>query len=203
MSSVRIAGVDDVALDIAEATPRKVRQIAVQTLNAAARRGRSRAVQLVRANLNLPAAYVRERLLVRTASKNSLAAQVAAPRRDVLLSRYAAKQRFSGLTKAGKPKRAGASVKVKRAGSVQRLPGAFFVTLKNSGAQALAIRDKSAARYSTGNRRFEVLYGPSMDQSLTLHRADLVQGMQSYAEAEITRRVALLSRPAGGSSAAA
>ena len=202
-NAVQIVGVSTVAVDLGEATPRKVLLIARQTLNTGARRGKTRTVQLVRASLNLPASYVRERVDVRLAQGQELRAVVTAQKRDVLLSRFAAKPVFKGRTKSGTRKRAGASVKVKAGGAVERLPGAFFVKLKG-GAEGLAIRDKKGGTYSTGNRRFEVLYGPSVNQSLKLFRPQIVSELQQYVEAEMGRRVALLaSGGAGGSNAAA
>lgn len=199
--AVQIIGSSAVAVNLAEATPKKVLLIARQTLNTAVRRGRTRVVQLVRQSLNLPSAYVRERTTIRVAQGEQLQAVLGAPKRDVLLSRFSAKPRFRGRNKNGTAKRAGVSVKVKAGGKTERLPGAFLVKLRG-GAEGLAIPDKRGGRYSTGNRRFEVLYGPSINQSLKLFRPKIVEELQTYVQGEIGRRIALLDKSGAGNAAA-
>lgn len=203
--SVEVIAISEraVAINLAEATPKKVLLIAQQTLNAGAKRGKTRLVQLVRSSLNLPAAYVRERADVKIASSGRLVASLVARKRDVQLLRYAAKPVFAGRNKNGTRKRAGLTVKVKAGGATERLPGAFFVTLKG-GNDGIAIREPRRGKYVTGNQRFEVLYGPSINQSLKLFRPTIVGELQQFVEGEIKRRIALLSSgKAGGSNAAA
>lgn len=189
-AAVEIIGARQVAVELEQGLPKKTGVVARQVLNAGARRGRSQMVRITREQLNLPAAYVREQTSVATAS-DRLVASVTARKRSVQLRRFDARQAYSGRTQSGQRRHAGVTVRVKRGGSRETLPGAFLVKLRR-GNEGLAIRDRRGGRYATGNRRFEVLYGPSVDQVTRTFRPRIVADLQGYVQAELQRRIALL-----------
>ena len=163
--SVNLAGAEHAVLQL-ETLGRSGALALRQTINTTARRGNTLLVRTVTRSLNLRPSYVRERIRLRLATGAELRAQIIVKKRDILLSRYGATQQYR--RRQGKKRRAGIAVKVKKGGAKKLMPGAFFVTLKNSGARAVAIRDPRGGKYATGKARFEVLYGPSVFQHVGL-----------------------------------
>lgn len=156
-----------------------------QTLNRTVERGRTFLTRDVTLHLNLRPSYVRDRVELRFSTGTNLRASVVAPKRDILLSRFGARQ----LTKRrnGKKRNAGISLKVKKSGGREVMPGAFFVTLKNSGAQAIAT--PAPGRWKTGNRRFEVHYGPSIVQHFRLRMAPIREQTVDWFHRELQRQL--------------
>lgn len=132
----------------------------------------------IREQINLPAAYVREKLLTQLATSSQLSGRVYGQKRGILLSRFAANALLqtsksslnrlrgrAGLSDdfvsfdpipAGK-KLKQISIKVKSRGSRQRFK-LFPIRLRGSNAIGLAVRT------GKGKRDYKVLYGPSISQ---------------------------------------
>lgn len=123
-----------------------------RAINKAATTARKLALQQIRREVNLSAAYVREKLTIRKANKSKLVATISAPPRQVLLTRYKAIQKKTGI-----------SVKVKAKGQRKLIEGAFFAKLRRgtqSGAGALGV----VARSREDPKKLKVFYGPSVHQ---------------------------------------
>ncbi len=196
----RIDGLAEVrsALGRAGGVARKAARLAI---NDTARKMRTAGSKAIREQVNLKAKYVNDRLDVsKKATDDSLSAIISGRQRNTLLYRYGAKvltrkakhpERSKGFPALGIPpgrKLAGVSVKVKRGGPRKKMRGAFIVHgLKDSKASAVAI--PMEGRYSSGNRKFDALYGPSVQQVWTDVREDLAPEAERRLNAEYQRQL--------------
>lgn len=155
-------------------------------LNTVTRKGKTMLVSSVRKQLNLKAAYVRDKVRLRLAtSGGDLSAAIITEDRGLLLTRFGAKQRYRGRYKSGGRRLAGVTVSVKP-GVRKVLPGAFFIRLKN-GVMGVAIPDKG--HYANGNRRADVLTGPSPGQVFARERSAMSGALGPMLEAEVARQL--------------
>ena len=159
--NIQVQGLEN-TLRVLPLAPKRINAAILRSLNRTATSTRSLAVKEIRSQINLRAARVRKGLRIVRANRTRLEVQIIAARRPVLLSRFAARQ----LTRRGKP--AGISVKVKPRGRTKQLRGAFFITLRGSGAKGIAFR-----RPGVGRLPVEVPHGPSVDQVFRTVRNDI------------------------------
>jgi len=199
-SFARIEGLAELRSSLGR-SGRVSRKAARLAINDTARRMRSAGSKAIRQQVNLKAKYVNERLEVsKPATDKSLTAVISGRKRNTLLYRYGAKiltrkakhpERSEGFPALGIPagrKLAGVSVKVKKGGARKKMRGAFIARgLKKSGASAVAI--PLPGKYTTGNRRFEALYGPSVHQVWTDVREELAPEAEKRLSAEFRRQL--------------
>ncbi len=134
-----------------------------RALNKTAARAKTIASSEIRKQINLSAAYVRDRLYGPSsgfeyrATVNKLTAKLSAKKRGILLREFATTEARLGRLKT--PVR----VRVKP-GSPKIMPGAFWVPLKGGNGLSIAIRKGS---------NLDVLHGPSVSQVLTTVKDDI------------------------------
>ena len=142
-------------------------------INASAPRVRTNSSQVIREQVRLPAAYVKDRLAVVKATRKTLSGRIRAESRGLLLSRFSTDPLIAG-DKVGwiKPPLvppAGIKVKVKPTGSAKLFGGdadtqpnkPFYMVINRGANVAIAARLRSAAN---GNRKVKVFHGPSLSQ---------------------------------------
>lgn len=162
------------------------------TINSAARRGRTAAINEAKQQVNLKVGYLRGPNginVTKTANKNDLTAVIGGRRRPVLLSRF-----VTGWATRGGVRR-GARVRVKKGGSTRLLSRSFALNLKG-GNVGLVVRtngEKPAGAYkplplTKGQSNLWLLYGPSTDQIFSTIRDDIAPGIQDFSATEFTRQ---------------
>ncbi len=147
----------------------------VRARNRTAQFVRTQGQRTVRKRLALPAAYVRDRILIRQATLEDQTASVRVPRRQTRFDRF----RFRELTKAvpgGGRRGAGIAITL-HPGEREVLPSAFTVPLRRGrdeggGGTGIAIRTEVLRRLGSavdgsatggaGRRRYEVLHTSSI-----------------------------------------
>lgn len=146
-------------------------------INKAAPKVKTLASAAIRAQVRLSAAYVRDRLVVKKASRARLSGAIGTLWRALLLSHFSTDPLIAGdkvgwirppLIPAG-----GIKVKIKPSGAAKPAPsiGAnkpFYIVL--NGGQNVGI----AARTGTGRKPIKVFSGPSLSQVFNTVRADVL-----------------------------
>ncbi len=141
--------------------------------------------------LNLSKKYLDSKLRTGSISYSKLQARVYASRRGTLLSRFGATQRAKTtfVKKYGEKRKVnnGIAVKVLAKGRKKRMKGAFFIRLKNSGVQGVAIRKGG---------KLKVLYGPSPDQAMAqvIKHSDIRERVSAFAAEDLRHQVTHLLR---------
>lgn len=171
MAKFDLSALDDAInkmTDLGEQSP----EILADTLNYGGQLAIDAAEQMISSELNLEPDYIRGKISLRKrATATNFTATVSANRRGLLLSRFDAKQQFSG------GKRAGISLKVKKRGARKTMKSAFFIKLKRrnergAGATGIAIRPgdgvtlNRAEKLEANRFGYAVLHGPSVSQAL-------------------------------------
>lgn len=202
--SVTANGLTELQREFAQRAPERMAKLASQTLNRALPRGRTRLVRVVTGSINLPAAYVREQITLRNATPAKLEAAMSARKRPVQLSRFDARRvlKAGQLSAASRERHhdeqarasaamrpAGVTVKVRKGGARETLPGAFIIRLRSSNSIGVALRAKVGDKRA-GRKPIDVLYGPSLDQIYRRVRPELQAEMGTYVRDELQRRVA-------------
>lgn len=157
----------------------------VRAVNHAASRARTRGSRLIRDEVKLPAAYVNERLKVRSkASATDPTAVISGRGRATQLSRFGARQLTTKAKLPGKRRLAGARVEV-TPGQKKVMPGAWLMKQKG-GNTGLMIR--------TGPKRndYKALYGPSVDQLWQNIREQVAPEVEDTMLLELIRQLDLL-----------
>lgn len=177
--SARITAINLLEIDeFLEAQPAAARTSARIAINSVtSRKAVPRLRKAMRAEVNFPAGYLEDPDRfgqTKQATDADLSATVTARFRPTSLARFTEGQSFEGARRTG-----GVNVKVNRGGGATRLPGAFFVRLRQ-GADVrdgfnvgLAIRLKPGERLRGRKKgasgvelapNLYLLYGPSVDQ---------------------------------------
>jgi hypothetical protein len=166
-------------------------------LNFAARKARTLGSQRIRASKKLPATYVNDRLVItKQATDASLLAIVTGRFRPTQLIRFGAKQVYTRSKRTGKRiARGGVSVQVNTQGERKTMPGAFFIALRaglvDGMNQGIAIRLPGHEKNTRGNPKFEVLYGPSVDQIFRDVREEIQPDVDKSFRVEFERQLKL------------
>ena len=147
-------------------------KILSRALNKTADKAKTLASRAIREQVALKAAYVKGKLNIRKANPLNLRASLGAEQRGVLMTQYT----YSVL------RRGGVTVKIKPTGARAKLPKAFVVNLKagSKTVPAIAVRDPSGGRYSTGNAKIIVYYSPSISQVFNSVRDDIKEETADY-----------------------
>lgn len=175
--SVSIEGVPAVSRMLAEMNG-IYPKVTYRAINKSVAKTKTAVNSAIREQINLPAAYVREKLKTQSATPSELSGRVYGEKRGILLSRFSANALLqkskslpsrlkgrAGLSDgsvsfdaipAGK-KLKQISVKIKTHGSRQKLK-LFPIRLRGSNAIGLAVRT------GKGKRDYKILYGPSISQ---------------------------------------
>lgn len=151
-----------------------------RALNKTATKTRTLASKDIRSQVNLKAGYVREKLRIKKATFKQPQAVIYASRRGVLMTRYPHKVLSRGV-----------SVRIKKGKARKVMKGAFVTTVNAGGkkVQVIAVQHRPRARYSTGNLKFDVLYGPSVSQVFQTARADITPEVEQYLAQQIEREI--------------
>lgn len=159
-------------------------------INKTAPKIRTLASSKIRGQVRLTAAYVRDKLTIRKATRASLSGAINTPGRGLLLTKFSTDSAIAsdGVRWIRPPlvPTGGIRVKVKPSGSIKTIsPGAtgakpFYMVLKNSGVLGIARRN------SKSRNDVEVLHGPSISQVFDDVRGDVLPD----AQAELTAQVA-------------
>lgn len=188
MIVARIEGLDRLKDELGKRYPARMQRVLVSALNRQITSTRAAAVKAIRGLVALPAAYVRERLVLRRASGDRLEAAIVAKRRGVLLSRFRYTQRTQRAEGGGR-KGAGIAVTV-RPGKRRLMPGAFLVPLRAGrveGGNGMGI----AVRTTRSRYPIKVLHGPSVSQVFNAVRNDLAPEAAAKFKSEVERRLSL------------
>ena len=143
-----------------------------RALNKTASKGKTVASRAIRQQVNLSAAYVRERLkgpangLEFKATVNKLEARLSTPKRGVLMYQFST----NPVAAPGRPPEP-VKVKVATAGRTITIQSAFWVWTKNSHKLTPAVRNEILRRLgmtrTLDKGDFTVLHGPSLSQVFT------------------------------------
>lgn len=143
----------------------------------------------IREQVRLSAAYVKDKLTIRRATRAKLSGAISAEKRGLLLTKFSTDAQASsdGIRWLRPPARpaGGIRVKVKPSGGTKKVsPGSdggqpFYIVLKNSHALGIA------RRIGSGRNDIEVLHGPSISQVYNDVRNDVAP----EAGAELTRQM--------------
>lgn len=204
--TIKVDGLAELQQAFAEGAPRRMRALSQQTLNRGAATGRTRLVRIVTGELNLQAGYVREQISIRPATPDRLEAALIARKRPILLSRFDARPvtksvsrrvaRDGRMVPERKRVSAGISVRIKRGGPREVLPGTFLFRSPKNGALIAAVRVPVGGRAKSGRQKrvarfpVEALYGPSVDQLYRRHRPQLGRELLQFVSQELDRRIA-------------
>jgi hypothetical protein len=163
-------------------------KILTRSLNRTASKARTDGSKEVRKQINLKAAYVKQRLKINKASFGSLRASVSTPIRGLLLSRFSTNRQISGdgvsWIRPPKVPARGIKVKVDPSSGAKVVSGGpdttgkpFYLILPGSGRVAIAAR-----RRTTGPKggKLKVLYGPSLSQVFDDVIADISGPLNEY-----------------------
>lgn len=150
-------------------------------INKSAPKIRTLASSKIREQVRLQAGYVRERLLIKKATRKALSGAVQTSARGLLLSRFStdAQVASDGIRWIRPPAMpaGGIKVKVKPDGGSKAVSGKpFYMVLKNSRAIGIMVRDGD---------KIKTLYGPSLSQVFDDVRGDVLP----EAGAEFTRQL--------------
>lgn len=206
MGNIKVEGLTQLQRQFQVEAPDRMRQLSVQTLNRAARRGQTRLVRYIRDDygLNLKAEKIRDVLTIRQARRDDAIpnANLRARKRPLLLSNFDAVQRTKlGVARKGQPRKRvndGISIRYFRNGVRQVLPGTFLFRSPFNGALISAVRrPKAGGGKNRGGhtRRVDRLpvdpqYGRSVDQLYKKFRPTLAAELREYILEELDRRIA-------------
>lgn len=161
-----------------------------RTLNKTASKGKTLASQGIRRQVNLSAAYVRERLKGPAdgweykATVNKLEARISTPRKGVLLYQFST----NPVAATGRPPEP-IKVKVAAAGRTLTIPSAFWVWTKNSHKLTPAVRNEILQRLgmtrTLDKGEFTVLHGPSLSQVFTGVKDDISADLSAVLAANL------------------
>ncbi len=149
-------------------------KLTTRALNKTAAKARTLASQEIREQVNLKAAYVKDKLRVKKANYSKQEVIISATKRGVLMTRY-----------PHRVLRRGVSVKIKRRGARAKIDGAFKTTVNAGGRKVDVIAVRSSGRYNNGNQKFDVLYSPSVSQVFGGVRRDILKPVSVYLEKQI------------------
>jgi hypothetical protein len=172
-------------------------KILTRSLNRTAQKARTDGSREVRKQVNLKAAYVKDRLKIRKASFRNLQAGVSTPIRGLLLSRFSTNRQISGdsvswIRPPQVPAR-GIKVKVDPSSGAKVVTGGsdtkgkpFYLILPGSGRVAIASR-----RRTTGPKggKLKVLYGPSLSQVFDDVIADISGPLNEFLSDEVDKNI--------------
>lgn len=165
-----------------------------RAVNLGATKGRTIASKEIRKDIRFQAAYVNERLKVtKRASFNSPDAVIRGRDRNTQLIRFATTRSINKLkNRKGKTKaqiaRLRPSVKVRKGGALRK-PKYFWVPLKNNN-EGLAYRTEG--KFSTGKDKFEVVYGPSVEQAFKQEIPDIEPQILAIVDKEFDRQIGVI-----------
>lgn len=146
--------------------------------NNGGRRARTLASKEIRNQVNLRAGYVRERLRTTRATTKKTEFVINATKRGVLMTRYPFRQTRKGVSVKIKPKSARSFIK-----------GAFVTTVNAGGRKVEVVAVRQSGRFSTGNRRFKVLYSPSVSQVFNKVRDTITPDVMRYYGEQIDKEL--------------
>ena len=169
----------------------------MRSLNATATKGRTESSRAIRSQVNLPAAYVRDKLEIRKASTKNLTAKIVTPSRGLLMSYYLYgvnavnpdtgrasygallkyKKGFFSVANLDQPLK----VKIKPNSTPIKLGPEWFILpkLKNSNLPALAKRENGRLR----------LHGPSLSQVFTDVKDELAESLADYQTDQFNKKL--------------
>lgn len=169
----------------------------MRSLNATASKGKTESNKAIRTQVNLSAAYIRDRLEVKKATTGNLTAKIITPSRGLMLvyylygvnavnpdtgrASYGAllkyKKGFFSVANLDQPLK----VKIKPNSSPISLGPEWFILpkLKNSNLPALAKRENGRLR----------LHGPSLSQVFTDVKDDLAQSLSEYQVEQFNKKL--------------
>lgn len=172
-------------------------KIMTRTLNKTAAKTRTEGSKAIRKQVNLSAAYVRDRMKVNKANYRKLQASVSTPKRGMLLSYYLYgvqginqdtgrasrgmllkyKKGYFSVANLDQPLK----VKIKPNKSPQKLGPEWFIlpTLKNSNLPGLAKRVNGKLK----------LHGPSLSQVFTDVKEDIAGPMLEYQAEQMSKQI--------------
>ncbi len=153
-------------------------QAMTRATNNAGRRARTLSSKEIRAQVNLKAGYVRNRLKIKRATRSRPEFVISAAKRGVLMTRYPYRTTRRGVT-----------VKIKRTGARAVLEGAFVTQVNAGGRKVDVVAVRQPGRFSTGNRRFKVLYSPSVSQVFNKVRGEIKPEVDRYFEEQIRKEL--------------
>jgi len=153
-------------------------QAVTRATNNTGRRARTLASKEIRSQVNLKAGYVRQRLRVKRATRGNPEFVISATRRGVLMTRYPYRQTRRSVT-----------VKIKKSGGRAVLDRAFVTQVNAGGRKVDVIAVGQPGKFSTGNRRFKVLYSPSVSQVFNTVRDDITPEVNRYFEEQISKEL--------------
>lgn len=154
-------------------------QAVTRATNNTGRRARVLASKEIRSQVNLKAGYVRERLAIKRATATKTDFVISANKRGVLMTRYPFRQTRKGV-----------NVKIKKTGPRAVVDGGFVTTVKAGGRKVQVIAVGQPGKFRTGNRRFKVLYSPSVSQVFNSVRADINPEVNRYFREQIDKELA-------------
>jgi hypothetical protein len=160
--------------------PKRISAIVQQTVNRAAMRTRTRVARAVRDEVRLKYGEALEKV---TATKAYIAggvtqAKVFAQKRGLMLVRYATNESAADSPLRARPR---PTVAVGRDRSRKEMSYSFYVRLKN-GRRAIATRRR-------GERKFDVLHGPSPSQIFDTYRPRIASEIGQWTSGELMRRI--------------
>lgn len=154
-----------------------------RALNKTASKAKTLASREIRNQVNLSAAYVRERLygpaagFEYRATPNKLTAKLSARKRGILMKEFT----LPGQARKGRPP-APIRVKVAAQGSTITIASAFWVSLKSGNGLSPAVSNAVLRRLGmkhsiSGNLSYTVLHGPSLSQVFTGVAPEISSGL--------------------------
>lgn len=159
-------------------------KILSRTLTKAAKKGRDVAGKSISTDYNLTQKYIKSKLFVTDATQSRLTAKITAARRGVLLTHYKPKVL----------KRGGVNVFIRK-GRKKEMPGAFATTVMagSSRIPVIALPGKGG-KYSTGNRKIDVLHAPSVSQLFNQYRNQIDAQLADYLAEQTDKEIAATMR---------
>lgn len=166
-----------------------------RALNKTASKAKTEASRAIRQQVNLTAAYVRERLKGPAngweykATVNRLQAKVSTPRRGILLREFVTNFANARTGPPATPIR----LKVKTGGSSQVLVSGFYIRTKGSAVLTPAVRNEVLRRLgmtrTLDSGDFTVLHGPSLSQVYTDVKDSIAADMGAVLAANMHREM--------------
>lgn len=165
-------------------------------INKAAPRVRTSASKAIRSQVRLKAAFVRDRLAIRKATRSRLSGAIQTPSRGLLLTRYSTDtninpDKTSWILPPPLPKQ-GIKVKVKPSGSPKKMGREFFYMVL-PGSKALAIvrrREKAGPK----GGKIDVAYAPSLSQVFNTVRDEVLPEASEIYQDELLKAMGFVLR---------
>lgn len=166
-----ISDVDRLAQEL-NANARQISVATARGINKTAAKLRTAANKAIREQVALPAAYVREKLILEKATAKRQEATLSATKRGVLLSRFRHSANKTGVRVTVKP------------GQSKQIAGAFLIRLRSgttAGAGALGIAARRLTPQGTRVARYpiDVFHGPSVSQVYDDTRERLIPAVEA------------------------